>query len=401
MGLLSTFRNALQVRQGSKTGNDGVGMRQFSTQRLVGLGGFGKVHAAVKKNGTEKGKIFAIKELSISKLVEKRNGIELLLRERNMLAMLKHPFICNLYYSFFDSTSCYLVMDIALGGDLRFYLKSAAPNATHKNDYNPARPAMPESHLKFFMRCIGVALKYVHEQDIIHRDIKPDNMLMEESGYVLLNDFGLAVKLKNKGCKSRSGTRSYMAPEVGVKDQTQNYAADIYSLGVTMYEMIVGKVPFTKEERSKLFHLTAEQQESLLQSRMVAVEKLNMSKSFRDLLTRMLCINQVERIGYERGAAEILEHKWLRMDDWDELLEKHVNPPFKPDTKVANIDERVVYEDIFAAFNPSVARKLTLPDSIMERLQEYPYDYTLEASKEKDQYGSEVTVDLDDEISDS
>eukprot|EP00511_Aplanochytrium_stocchinoi_P009290 CAMPEP_0204871124 /NCGR_PEP_ID=MMETSP1348-20121228/34428_1 /ASSEMBLY_ACC=CAM_ASM_000700 /TAXON_ID=215587 /ORGANISM="Aplanochytrium stocchinoi, Strain GSBS06" /LENGTH=391 /DNA_ID=CAMNT_0052025261 /DNA_START=143 /DNA_END=1318 /DNA_ORIENTATION=- len=354
---------------------DRVNLKHFETQRLIGMGGFGKVHAAKKKTQPGKGQLYAIKQLSQERLLEMVNGFDNLLREKEFLSMLKHPFICNLYYSFLDRVNCYLVMDIALGGDLRHRLKSGAPNALLRGSYDPKRPVLSENELKFDMRCVALALQYIHENGVIHRDIKPDNLLLEENGYVLLNDFGLAERLVDKGCKRVSGTKKYKAPEVAA-GSTHSYAADIFALGVSMYELTAGCVPFQKEQLIKGRDMSEADVTALLREALEKLDILGVSKELLNVLEKMLQFDQERRIGYSSGAGELLGDPWFQYDDWESFTAKKLTAPFFPDTNVANIDEEVIYADVLETFNPvGKSRNITLPIDIEGKLETYPYDY--------------------------
>lgn len=149
---------------------------------------------------------------------------------------LDHSFVINLHFAFDDPKKCYLVMDLKTGGDLRYYLKK--------------RYLFEEVDVAFYVACISSALEHIHSQGVIHRDVKPENILLDERGYPYLTDFGVAhVQEEGSRClvsTLASGTRQYLAPEVFTKTHIHGPEMDFWSLGVVAYELLFGRRPFEK-----------------------------------------------------------------------------------------------------------------------------------------------------------
>ena len=158
-----------------------------------------------------------MKEISKVKVYIKKS-IESILRERHILKHLKHNFITNLYFSFQDKDNLYLILDYFPGGDLRFYL--------NKNvQFN-------EKQIKFFISNLILSLRYIHKNKIIHRDVKPENLILDEKGYLNLADFGISRKVKKtESIKDKSGTLGYLSPET-ILQKSQNYATDFFPIGI-------------------------------------------------------------------------------------------------------------------------------------------------------------------------
>ncbi|KAA8565577.1 hypothetical protein EYC84_009429 [Monilinia fructicola] len=169
--------------------------------------------------------------------VVRQESVRNIIRERRMLEHLNHPFICNLRYSFQDIEYMYLVVDLMNGGDLRFHI---------------SRKTFTEEAVQFWIAELGIALKYIHKQGIIHRDVKPDNVLLDSEGHIHLADFNVASDYtSHRLLTSKSGTLAYLAPEV-YKGCGYGPGADWWSLGVLFYECIYNKRPFEGSTQTNL-----------------------------------------------------------------------------------------------------------------------------------------------------
>jgi serine/threonine protein kinase len=216
---------------------------KFIFSYVIGKGGFGKVSSAMHIDSKE---WCAMKEMNINHLMKQRNGLAMLMTE--LLAhqtVGSHQFIVNMKSAFHDTLTCYMSFDLCVGGDLRYHLRRG-------HQFN-------EEATAFIVACIGSALHHIHSKGIIHRDVKPENILLDDYGFALLADFGVAHVTPltltapvdsphNEAgyCYKSSGTRQYLAPEVFTKSHRHNYAADFWSLGVVAYELLHGTRPFGK-----------------------------------------------------------------------------------------------------------------------------------------------------------
>ncbi|RYC56383.1 hypothetical protein CHU98_g9818 [Xylaria longipes] len=202
--------------------NGEVNLNHFRLMRVVGRGAFGKVRIVERK---DTGLSFALKYIRKDEVV-RSESVRNIIRERRMLEHVNHPFICNLRYSFQDIEYMYLVVDLMSGGDLRFHI---------------SRKTFTEDAVQFWISELACALRYVHGQGIIHRDVKPDNVLLDADGHVHLTDFNVASDIiPGKLLTSKSGTLAYLAPEV-YGGRGYDIRADWWSLGVLFYECIYNK----------------------------------------------------------------------------------------------------------------------------------------------------------------
>ena len=144
-----------------------------------------------------------------------------------------------MYFSFQDYDNLYLIMDLLSGGDLRYHLSHKKPQTFN------------EIQTKFFISNIIIALEYIHSQKIIHRDVKPENLVLDINGYARLTDFGIAIVNKKENSKESSGTTGYMAPEV-ILLQGHSYPADFFALGVIGYEFMFGHRPYSGKNRKQI-----------------------------------------------------------------------------------------------------------------------------------------------------
>ncbi|XP_051019590.1 serine/threonine-protein kinase 32A isoform X2 [Acomys russatus] len=207
--------------------NEDVNFDHFEILRAIGKGSFGKV-CIVQKNDTKK--MYAMKYMNKQKCVE-RNEVRNVFKELQIMQGLEHPFLVNLWYSFQDEEDMFMVVDLLLGGDLRYHLQQNVH--------------FQEDTVKLFICELALALDYLQSQRIIHRDMKPDNILLDEHGHVHITDFNIAAMLpKETRITTVAGTKPYMAPEMFTsrKETGYSFAVDWWSLGVTAYELLRGRL---------------------------------------------------------------------------------------------------------------------------------------------------------------
>jgi protein-serine/threonine kinase len=201
----------------------------------LGHGSFGDVYLVTKHNT---GKLYAMKVLRKDRIIE-RNLIKYALTERNVLTYIKHPFIVSLNFAFQTLSKLFLILDYCAGGDLSSHLMK--------------EKKFPESRAKIYVCEIVLALEELHKNDIIYRDLKPDNIVLDKDGHALLTDFGLSKEgiLDNYAAKSFCGSLAYLAPEM-IERNGHGKAVDWYLLGVVFYEMVVGIPPFFSMNKDEL-----------------------------------------------------------------------------------------------------------------------------------------------------
>lgn len=267
-------------------------------------------------------------------VVVRSESVRNIIRERRMLEHLNHPFLCNLRYSFQDVEYLYLVVDLMNGGDLRFHI---------------SRKTFTEDCVRFWMAELACALRYIHKQGIVHRDVKPDNVLLDSEGHVHLADFNVASDVRpGKLLTSRSGTFAYLAPEA-FRGPGYQFEVDWWSLGVTFYECIYGKRPF--EGRSH---------DELVTSICAASPKYHVTKP----PVSMPCVHAMEslmekdrqkRIG-AAGFETFTTHHFFDPLNFEMLERKLIAPIFVPSSEKTNFDATYDLEELLLEEAPLEAR---------------------------------------------
>mmetsp|Transcript_13422 Transcript_13422/g.13935 ORF Transcript_13422/g.13935 Transcript_13422/m.13935 type:complete len:567 (-) Transcript_13422:18-1718(-) len=207
----------------------------FDYISVIGEGGFATVRSAVRRKGGDN-KILAIKEINLAKVLstDNKNGIKSILNELHALkAVDYHPFIIKLHYAFRNDTRVYLVFDSLSGGDLRLHLRNGH--------------IFSEVSVAYYVACIGSALNHLHIRNIMHRDVKPENIILDIRGVPYLTDFGISYMGQDNKvalCNMSSGTLAYLAPEVLTPSHRHSFQADFWSLGIIAYELYYKHRPF-------------------------------------------------------------------------------------------------------------------------------------------------------------
>lgn len=241
-------------------------IKDFLLIKVLGRGAFGKVMLCQKQDTK---RLYAIKSIRKEDVIEKEQ-IQHTIAERKIMEQIDHPFLISLEYAFQTKEKLFFVMDFERGGEMFNLLKK-------EKKFN-------ESRAKFYIGQIVLALEYLHSKSIIYRDLKPENILVSEDGYVKLTDFGLAkIMNKNQLTKSFVGTPEYLAPEV-IKCEGHSYPADWWSLGILLYEMIVGIPPFYHHNQSVMFQLIVERDLKFPQTTPI-------SDNGKDLISKLLTKN--------------------------------------------------------------------------------------------------------------
>jgi len=310
-----------------------IELSHFQLLRSVGKGAFGKVRVVQHK---ENKKLFALKYINKEKCI-KMHAVQNIIQERNLLEEINNPFICNLRYAFQDDENMFMVIDLMLGGDLRFHLNRMQ--------------TMTEEMVKFYVMEVSSGLAYLHGKHIVHRDLKPDNVLLSETGHAHLTDFNIAVHFQDdQPLRAVAGSMAYMAPEV-LSKKGYFSAVDWWSLGVMMYELLYGKRPFRAKTNQELTHAIIHDQVQYPAHSSISPECINVMKAFIER-------NVSKRLGaLEAGGFEkIKQHPYFSNVDWVKLENKELTPPFIPDSKRANFDATHELEELLLEDNPLKAK---------------------------------------------
>ncbi|KAG0235316.1 kinase-like domain-containing protein [Mortierella sp. GBAus27b] len=315
--------------------NAEIELSHFHLLRSVGKGAFGKVRVVQHKKTKE---VYALKYINKAKCIRMR-AIENIIQERRLLEEVEFPLICNLRYAFQDDENLFMVLDLMLGGDLRFHLERAGP--------------MREDVVRFYVAELALALDALHARKIIHRDLKPDNVLLDEYGHAHLTDFNIAVYYNPaKPLMSKAGSMAYMAPEVLLR-KGYLQSVDWWSLGVVMFELLFGKRPFRGKSNDMLTN-------AILRAPLPFPANANelVSDSCLDVLSKLCERDISKRLGCTpEGIDGFKKHPWFQGIEWDKLVTKEATPPFEPDSKRANFDATHELEELLMEDNPLKAKK--------------------------------------------
>ncbi|KAL2829587.1 kinase-like domain-containing protein [Aspergillus pseudoustus] len=317
--------------QGRQVASDNeVNLNHFRLLRVVGKGAFGKVRIVEKK---DTGLTFALKYIRKEEVV-RSESVRNIIRERRMLEHLNHPFLCNLRYSFQDIEYIYIVVDLMNGGDLRFHI---------------SRKCFTEDAVRFWLAELGCALRYIHSQGIIHRDVKPDNVLLDSEGHVHLADFNVASDFRpGKPLTSKSGTLAYLAPEV-YEGGGYYFEVDWWSLGVTFYECIYNKRPFEGRSQDVLSeNIKRAQPKYFVTNPAVSIPCLR-------AMSALIEKDRSRRIG-AISFESFTSHQFFADIDFAALERKEIPPVFRPSSDKTNFDATYDLEELLLEEAPLEAR---------------------------------------------
>lgn len=284
--------------------NKKVNLDSFSTVSVIGKGSYAKV-LLVRKLST--GDFYAMKILKKASVEQKKQENHVITERQILIEMNECPFMINFYHSFQSDTKLYFVLEYCPGGELFELLQKKRKFA--------------EDQARFYSAQMVLALEFMHAKNIIYRDLKPENVLVDIDGYLKITDFGLSrMNVKEKEARSICGTPEYLAPEIIMKIG-YGKSIDWWTLGCIIYEMLVGIPPFYSNNRAELFEKIKFSQPKYPKY---------LSAETRDLLTRLLSKNPDQRLGTENGSKEVKNHPWFKIVNWEYLLKKRYDAPFKP-----------------------------------------------------------------------
>ncbi|XP_013778363.1 protein kinase DC2-like [Limulus polyphemus] len=308
-------------------------LKELNIIKTIGTGTFGRVCLCRDKVTTN---YYAMKILQMADVIRLKQ-IEHVKNEKTILQQIKHPFIIELTWTTHDDTSLYMLFEYVCGGELFTYLRNSGRFNSTTGNYYAAE--------------IVLVLEYLHKQQIVYRDLKPENLLLDKDGHLKLTDFGFAKILTDRTW-TLCGTPEYLAPEI-IQSKGHNRAVDWWALGILIYEMLAGYPPFFDENPFAIYEK-------------ILVGKIEWPRHVdpvaKDLIKKLLVQDRTKRLGNMKNEAEdVKRHRWFKGIVWDDVLNKRVKPPIIPsvshngdtryfdrfsDKKWKNIKEKIEEEEL-------------------------------------------------------
>ncbi|XP_043489445.1 cGMP-dependent protein kinase, isozyme 1-like [Polistes fuscatus] len=278
----------------------------LETRGTLGVGGFGRVELVTLKNDPDKS--FALKKLKKKVMVDQQQQ-EHVLNEKHIMQACDSPFICKLYQTYKDSKYVYFLMEICLGGDVWTTLQK--------------RRFFDDATAQFMVGCVVEALDHLHSLNIVYRDLKPENLMLDSRGYLKLVDFGFSKKIGPAKTWTFAGTPEYVAPEI-ILNKGHDRAVDYWALGILTHELLIGKPPFRAADHMTTYN-------KILKGIEVVGIPSVVNKNANNFIKKLLRHSASERLGYLRnGIQDIRDHKWFSGFNWEALQRLALPAPIVP-----------------------------------------------------------------------
>jgi cGMP-dependent protein kinase 1 len=307
----ATMQNELPRSRPISTGRKrlGIPFEELEQHQTLGTGTFGRVRIVLHRKTN---RAFALKMLKKAQIValKQQNNI---VSEKDILWKIDHPFIISLYDTYQDEDRLYMLMELVQGGELFARLQ---------NSVTPGRVTPAEA--RFYAACVLDALEHLHSMNIVYRDLKPENLLIDADGYMKIVDFGFAKVVEDR-TYTLCGTPEYLAPEL-VLGKGHDRGVDYWALGILLYECVSGYSPFADQPNNDQMVICR----NILKGEVVFPPHVQ-DKDLKDLILKLLVRDVPKRLGCQRGGAQdIKNHKFMRAIDFDDLYSRKIQAPWVP-----------------------------------------------------------------------
>eukprot|EP00357_Protocruzia_adherens_P033838 CAMPEP_0115005132 /NCGR_PEP_ID=MMETSP0216-20121206/19671_1 /TAXON_ID=223996 /ORGANISM="Protocruzia adherens, Strain Boccale" /LENGTH=321 /DNA_ID=CAMNT_0002371363 /DNA_START=341 /DNA_END=1306 /DNA_ORIENTATION=- len=285
-----------------------LNLEEYELLQTVGTGSFGRVRIARHKVS---GKYVAMKILKKAEILRSKQ-VDHIISENTILSCLNHPFLVKMDGFCQDDKYIYFALEYISGGELFTYLRQ--------------KERFPVTQARFYGAQVVSMFRYLHNKNIIYRDLKPENLLIDGDGYLKLTDFGFS-KMIDKRTYTLCGTPEYLAPEI-LLNKGHGRPVDWWCLGILVYEMIAGIDPFSDEDPMAIY-------QKILRGRIRFPRFFD--KDAKSLVKHLLVADPSKRYGSVangQGADDIINHRWFKELDWDHLeSKKGIEAPYKPEVR--------------------------------------------------------------------
>jgi len=287
---------------GHTTGDENIcQLDDLKVVGILGRGAFGTVKLVTDPNTKESYALKAIRKNQVVELGQQSH----ILNEKKVMTMMDNPFLVNLKKTYKDEFRVYFLLEVCLGGELFTILRKMR--------------SFDEPTARFYSSCVVEAFDYMHSRDIIYRDLKPENLVLTDTGYLKVTDFGFAKVVPNKTF-TLCGTPDYLAPEI-VTGQGHGKGVDWWTLGILIYEMLASFPPFFDDEPMMTYR-------KIIQGKFKFPRYL--SAQAKDLISKLLKPKATKRYGVIKGGANVIrQHSWYKDFSWAALKELSLKPPIK------------------------------------------------------------------------
>lgn len=276
----------------------------FCIIKTLGTGSFGRV-MLVRNKLTQ---VYSAMKILEKKTIIKTKQVGHTIDERKILQAVNFPFLVKLEYHFKDNSNLYMVLEYVPGGEMFSHLRKVVK--------------FSEDQARFYTAQIVLAFEYLHHLDLIYRDLKPENLLLDINGYIKITDFGFVKKLKSLGRTwTLCGTPEYLAPEI-ILSRGYNKSVDWWALGILLYEMTLGHPPFSAHEPIQIYEK-------------ILIGKIHYPSIFSDqlkqLLKNLLAVDLTKRFGnMKNGVDDIKKASFFNKTNWKSIFNQTEVAPLLP-----------------------------------------------------------------------